>query len=171
MEKIKLKFKLNDMGELEDEDEDDSDDDSGNRDTEKDRMRKTDEDKDEKVVLRAQVQRLTDALMKLKDLSVMEKKESEKTIKQLERENNTIPALEEKIDKLKADLKQAHEKIDNLKEQLDVALEAESMVEELSEQKIELEEVLQPSLLSNSGNCPDQTSHSKSKSYSRLLRI
>jgi len=143
MEKIKLKFKLNDMGELEDEDEDDSDDDSGNRDTEKDRMRKTDEDKDEKVVLRAQVQRLTDALMKLKDLSVMEKKESEKTIKQLERENNTIPALEEKIDKLKADLKQAHEKIDNLKEQLDVALEAESMVEELSEQKIELEEQVQ----------------------------
>lgn len=92
-------------------------------------------------MLQLQIQRLTDALMKLKDLSVMEKKESEKKIRQLERENDSIPVLEEKIVKLKDDVKKANEKIEQLKEQLDVALEAEDMVEELSDKKLELEEV------------------------------
>jgi DNA repair exonuclease SbcCD ATPase subunit len=139
LEKIKIKFKIDSLGD-DDEEEDDS---SGTDEDDDGRREKARESGDdgEKAVLQLQIQRLTDALMKLKDLSVMEKKESEKKIRQLERENDSIPVLEEKIVKLKDDVKKANEKIEQLKEQLDVALEAEDMVEELSDKKLELEEV------------------------------
>lgn len=141
LEKIKIKFKIDSLGD-DDEDDDDS---SGTDEDDDGRREKARESGDdgEKAVLQLQIQRLTDALMKLKDLSVMEKKESEKKIRQLERENDSIPVLEEKIVKLKDDVKKANEKIEQLKEQLDVALEAEDMVEELSDKKLELEEQVQ----------------------------
>jgi dynactin 1 len=142
LQKLKIKYKLDNLDDVdEDEDEDESDEDEA--DGRRGKARESGDD-DEKLVLKSQVQRLTDALMKLKDLSVMEKKESEKKFKQLERENGTIPVLEEKVAKLKADVKRANEKVEQLKEQLDVALEAEEMVEELSDKKIELEEVTPP---------------------------
>jgi len=91
-------------------------------------------------VLKAQNQRLTDALMKLKDISLVEKKEAEKKVKILEMEKKVIPVLEEKVEKLKKDLKSAHDTIDQLKEELDVALEAEDIIEELTDKNMSLEE-------------------------------
>jgi predicted nucleic acid-binding Zn-ribbon protein len=143
LEKIKIKFKIGSLGDDDEEDDDDvsgTDEDDDNDDGRREKARESGDD-GEKAVLQLQIQRLTDALMKLKDLSVMEKKESEKKIRQLERENDNIPVLEEKIVKLKDDVKKANEKIEQLKEQLDIALEAEDMVEELSDKKLELEEV------------------------------
>ena len=44
--------------------------------------------------LRLQNDRLKEALMRLKDLSVQEKQEAQKKIKELTRQNNSIPTLE-----------------------------------------------------------------------------
>ncbi len=157
LEQLKLKFKL--KGPKHEDNSEEEEDESEEDEEEMD---------DSKAVAKAQIQRLTEALMKLKgtynsrtqnriasllilnsnsyflfvlDLSVMEKRESEKTIKALEREKSVIPVLEDKIARLKEDLKKANEKIEELKSELDVALEAEDMIEELSEKKMELEEV------------------------------
>lgn len=135
LNQIKTKYKLGDLL-------DDMSDNSDEDDEDNDHSRRGKESDDEEIsALKLQIQRLTDALMKLKDLSVMEKKEGEKRIKQLERENANLPVLEDKIAKLKEDVKKANERIEQLKEQLDDALGAEDMIEELSQKKLELEEV------------------------------
>jgi dynactin 1 len=48
------------------------------------------------LALLEQNEKLKEALMKLRDLSLQEKQEKEKRIKELERENKTIPSLQGK---------------------------------------------------------------------------
>eukprot|EP01117_Protostelium_nocturnum_P021064 TRINITY_DN99_c1_g1_i4.p1 TRINITY_DN99_c1_g1~~TRINITY_DN99_c1_g1_i4.p1 ORF type:complete len:845 (+),score=409.32 TRINITY_DN99_c1_g1_i4:1644-4178(+) len=78
--------------------------------------------------------------MKLRDLSVNEKQEREKKIKELERENKAIPGMHEKILKLEVDLGEKIDEIEELKEALDAAGEAEDMIEDLSNKLMNLEE-------------------------------
>jgi len=118
-----------------DEDLDDEDEDEGNG------AKMGGATSEEVEALQGQIKRLTDALMKLKDLSVYEKKESEKVIKQLQRDKEVIPVLEDKIKTLKEDGKKADDQINHLKEELDIALEAEDMIQELTEKNLSLEEV------------------------------
>ena len=131
-----MKFKLKIKGDDNEDDEDlDEDEDEGNG------AKMGGATSEEVEALQGQIKRLTDALMKLKDLSVYEKKESEKVIKQLQRDKEVIPVLEDKIKTLKEDGKKADDQINHLKEELDIALEAEDMIQELTEKNLSLEEV------------------------------
>ena len=89
----------------------------------------------------AQNERLKEALMKLRDLSLSEKQDADQRIKTLQRQAALVPGLEERVLKLETDLLTAEEKVDELKEQLDVALEAEEIVEGLTETNERLEQV------------------------------
>lgn len=84
--------------------------------------------------------RLTMALMKLRDLSIAEKQERDKRIKELERENSQLPKLEEKVLQLETECLQAEENVEELKEQLDAALEATDVLDELTEKNMDLED-------------------------------
>lgn len=90
--------------------------------------------------LRQQVERLKIALVKLRDLSLTEKQESAKKIKELEKTAAQIPQLEEKILILETENLQLQENEEELKEQLDAALEAEEIVEDLSRKNLDFEQ-------------------------------
>lgn len=79
--------------------------------------------------------------MKLRDLSVAEKQEREKRIKELERENKKLPALQEKLEKLQMEHNAAQKELEELKEALDAAGEAEQMIEQLTEKNLNYEDV------------------------------
>lgn len=76
--------------------------------------------------------------MKLRDLSLSEKQQSTKRIKELEKESSQVPILEEKALNFETKLLEAEENLEDLKEQLDVALEAEDMVQELNDKNMDL---------------------------------
>ncbi|PRP79192.1 hypothetical protein PROFUN_13072 [Planoprotostelium fungivorum] len=90
--------------------------------------------------LQEQNDKLKEALMKLRDLSVEEKKDREKRIKELEKENKSIPGLQEKVLKLEVDLEERTNEVEELKEAMDAAADSEAIIEELSDKKMNLEE-------------------------------
>ena len=90
--------------------------------------------------LMEQNEKLKEALLKIRDLTLAEKQEKEKRIKDLEREVKVIPTLQDKINKLENELREATATLEELTEALDASAEAEQMVEELTEKNLNLEE-------------------------------
>eukprot|EP01114_Cavostelium_apophysatum_P009608 TRINITY_DN2280_c0_g1_i2.p1 TRINITY_DN2280_c0_g1~~TRINITY_DN2280_c0_g1_i2.p1 ORF type:complete len:1351 (-),score=437.37 TRINITY_DN2280_c0_g1_i2:39-4091(-) len=90
--------------------------------------------------IRDQNEKLKDALIKLRDLSVSEKQEREKRIKELERDNKSLLSFQEKFQKTEGLLNDALEEIEQLKDAVDAAGQSEEMIEELTEKNLSLEE-------------------------------
>ena len=88
--------------------------------------------------LKNENEKLKVAIMKLRDLSLVEKQQSAKRIKELEKENSALPGLEEKVLTFETQLLETEENYEDIKEQLDVALEAEDMVQELNDKNMDL---------------------------------
>eukprot|EP01118_Nematostelium_gracile_P005109 TRINITY_DN1612_c0_g1_i1.p1 TRINITY_DN1612_c0_g1~~TRINITY_DN1612_c0_g1_i1.p1 ORF type:complete len:995 (-),score=303.78 TRINITY_DN1612_c0_g1_i1:91-3075(-) len=87
-----------------------------------------------------QNERLKEALMKLRDMSVGEKQEKEKKIKELERENKKISILQEKLEKVQQEHNIATKEMDEMKEALEAATEGERMIEQLTEKNLNYED-------------------------------
>lgn len=94
------------------------------------------------IELSAQNERLRAGLMKLKELSVAEKKQHEDMMSDLMKENATLPRLHEKIDQLRRELAAGVEERTRLQSALDEAMESETMVAKLSQRVLDLEEEL-----------------------------
>lgn len=92
--------------------------------------------------LTLQNEKLKEALMKLRDLSLAEKQEREKKIKELEKENATVISLEEKLLKTEEELLKAEELVEELREELDIASQAEGMIQDLTDKNLTLEETV-----------------------------
>ena len=73
-----------------------------------------------------QVEKLKEALLKLRDLSVVEKHESEKKISELEKRAEHARTLEDRLSKAEATLKKKDATIEELQQQVDEASDAQS---------------------------------------------
>eukprot|EP01119_Soliformovum_irregulare_P016108 TRINITY_DN462_c0_g2_i15.p1 TRINITY_DN462_c0_g2~~TRINITY_DN462_c0_g2_i15.p1 ORF type:complete len:1199 (+),score=563.72 TRINITY_DN462_c0_g2_i15:2380-5976(+) len=88
-------------------------------------------------------ERLKAALAKIRDMSLAEKQEREKRIKELERENKRLPGMTEKIERLESELKAMTAENEELKEAVEVAGEAEEMIESLTEKNLDYEDKIE----------------------------
>ncbi|XP_014675205.1 PREDICTED: dynactin subunit 1-like [Priapulus caudatus] len=90
-----------------------------------------------------QMERLKEALVKMRDFSQQEKVEHQRALKETEKMKHTLTALTKDKEKLTGELAEAESQLGELKEQVDAALGAEEMVETLAEKNLALEEKLQ----------------------------
>jgi dynactin 1 len=93
--------------------------------------------------LEQQNERLKEALVKLRDVSNMEKQEVARITKQVEKQQLELTSLGKERDRLKDELEKAQEQMLELQEHVDAAQGAEEMVEQLTEKTLQLEERLQ----------------------------
>jgi dynactin 1 len=112
-------------------------------------------------MLLGQCERLKEALMKLRDISVVEKQEHEKKLAEVTKRAEEVGRLEgsficafvhdlaltrvylEKIQRMEAELQKRLKEIEELKTQLDELADAQRMVEELTEKNLNLEEYME----------------------------
>lgn len=90
--------------------------------------------------LEQQSERLKEALVKMRDLSALDKQESQTLSKENEKLRQQIAGLTKDKEKLTKDVAEAEDQLNELKEQVDAALGAEEMVENLTERNLTLEE-------------------------------
>ncbi|KAL4231416.1 Dynactin subunit 1 [Mactra antiquata] len=93
--------------------------------------------------LNQQIDRLKEALVKMRDLSNQEKHENQKLQKQNESMTSDIKGLKKDKERLTTEVTTLNEQVLELQEQVDAALGAEEMVIQLSDKNLELEEQLQ----------------------------
>ncbi|XP_053407314.1 dynactin subunit 1-like isoform X3 [Mercenaria mercenaria] len=93
--------------------------------------------------LNQQIDRLKEALVKMRDLSNTEKHENQKLQKQNEAMTTEIKQLKKDKERLTTDVSALNEQVIELQEQVDAALGAEEMVEQLTEKNLTLEEQMQ----------------------------
>jgi dynactin 1 len=95
------------------------------------------------VQLAKQNDRLKEALVRLRDISVENEGESKRRITDLEKELDLTSDLQEEYEQATSQLEKAEEMVENLKLQLDDAMGAEDMLEHLTERNLTLSEVRQ----------------------------
>jgi len=84
-------------------------------------------------ILLAQNERLKEALLKLKDISILEKQQQEMKIRELEKRTETIPELENKIASLMRECATKEKEIAKLKEMLDETKDLQEKFEQFFE--------------------------------------
>eukprot|EP00007_Cunea_sp_BSH-02190019_P006219 CAMPEP_0174232740 /NCGR_PEP_ID=MMETSP0417-20130205/2950_1 /TAXON_ID=242541 /ORGANISM="Mayorella sp, Strain BSH-02190019" /LENGTH=1256 /DNA_ID=CAMNT_0015310841 /DNA_START=98 /DNA_END=3865 /DNA_ORIENTATION=- len=90
--------------------------------------------------LRAQRDHLREALVKLRDLSLAERRELQQSLRGLQKELTEAGKLQEQLDESEAHSLDLQEEIASLKEQLDLSAEAEELLSEAQEQNLTLQE-------------------------------
>ncbi|EGG23489.1 dynactin 150 kDa subunit [Cavenderia fasciculata] len=92
------------------------------------------------AVLKAQIEKLKETLVKLRDVTVNEKHENAKKFKEMEAMSRQLSTTIEKANKLESVLAQRSEEVEELKQALDDAQISDDLVADLSEKNIELNE-------------------------------
>jgi chromosome segregation ATPase len=90
--------------------------------------------------LRAQRDHLREALVKLRDLSLAERRELQQTLRSMQKELEEAGKLQEQLDESEVQSLDLQEAIASLKEQLDLSAEAEELLVEAQEQNLSLQE-------------------------------
>ena len=93
--------------------------------------------------LESKNEKLTEALLKLRDISNEDKAVISKISKELETYKNTCSDLQKVKDKLSSDIQSLEEQVIDLKEQVDAGLGNERMVELLTDKNLRLEEEME----------------------------
>ncbi|XP_052772029.1 dynactin subunit 1-like isoform X2 [Mya arenaria] len=92
--------------------------------------------------LTQQIERLKEALVKMRDMSNQEKHENQKFQKQVESMTTEIRTLRKDKERLTGEVAQLQEQQIDLQEQVDAALGAEEMVEQLTDRNLQLEDAI-----------------------------
>lgn len=82
------------------------------------------------------IQRLTDALLRLREITQQQEEEYKDRIKGLETDLREFDTLKEEFAAIKEKLSQSEAAVEDLRQQLDTALGAEDMIEELTERNM-----------------------------------
>ncbi|KAB5583671.1 dynactin [Coniochaeta sp. 2T2.1] len=89
------------------------------------------------------IQRLTEALLRLREITQQQEEESKDEIKGLESELRDFDALKEEHTTIKEKLSQSEAAVEDLRQQLDTALGAEDMIEELTDRNMSQSEQIE----------------------------
>ncbi|GJJ70132.1 dynactin 1 [Entomortierella parvispora] len=95
------------------------------------------------VQLERQIERLREALFKLREITNEEKAEMNSKLKNLEKEASLMQEVQAQNERLKECLDIAEGQIEDLKQRLDDAVDAEDTIEQLSEKNINLSEKIE----------------------------
>ncbi|KAG0047137.1 hypothetical protein BGZ83_007752 [Gryganskiella cystojenkinii] len=95
------------------------------------------------VQLERQIERLREALFKLREITNEEKAEMNSKLKNLEKEASLMQEVQAQNDRLKECLDLAEGQIEDLKQRLDDAIDAEDTIEQLSDKNIALGEKIE----------------------------